>query len=97
MKLSEVEIRNKLSDIEKKIKGKNDFTRADIQTALNQLRGYGYSPEYKKEKLTEMIRRTGVKEIGIRTTYTPREGLKETDKTNDFLKDIYSYIGVIER
>lgn len=96
-KLTEIEIQNKFKNIEKKIKAKNNFTRADVQEALNKIRGYGFSPDYKKEKLKEMIERTGIKDIGIRTLYQPRGDLKEEDRTNDFLRDIYSYIGVIER
>jgi len=96
-KLTEIEIQNKFKDIENKIKAKNNFTRTDIQEALNGIKGYGYSPDYKKEKLKEMIGRTGVKVIGIRTLYEPRGNLKEEDKTMDFLKDIYSYSDVIER
>ena len=97
IKITEIEIQNKLKDIENKIKAKNNFTRADIQESLNKIRGYGFSPDYKKEKLSEMVTRTGIKDIGIRTIYTPREGLKEEDKTLAFLSDIYSYTGVIER
>jgi len=96
-KLTEIEIQNKFKDIENKIKAKNNFTRTDIQEALNGIKGYGFSPDYKKEKLKEMIGRTSVKVIGTRTILTPRDDLKEVDKTMDFLKDIYSYSGVIER
>ena len=97
VKLTEIEIQNKFKNIEKNIKGRNNFTRADIQEALNGIRGYGFSPDFKKEKLKEMIGRTGVRDIGFKTLYQPRGDLKEEDKTMDFLKDIYSYDGVIER
>ena len=96
-KLTEIEIQNKFKNIENRIKTKNNFTRADIQEALNGIRGYGFSPDFKKEKLKEMIGRTGIKDIGIRTIFEPRGNLKEVDKTMDFLKDIYSYSDVIER
>ena len=96
-KLTEIEIQNKFKNIEKNIKGRNNFTRADIQEALNEIRGQGFSPDYKKEKLKEMIGRTGVRDIGFKTLYQPRGDLKEEDKTMDFLKDIYSYDGVLER
>jgi hypothetical protein len=97
VKLTEIEIQNKHKDIENRIKARDNFTRTDIQEALDKIKGYGYSPDYKKEKLKEMILRTEVKDIGIRTIFEPRGNLKEEDKTFDFLNDIYSYIGVIER
>jgi len=95
-KLTDIEIQDKFKDIENRIKTGGNFTRTDIQEALDKIRGYGYSPDFKKQKLSEMIKRTNVKIVGIGTTYTLREDLKETDKTYDFLKDIYSYSGVIE-
>ena len=95
-KLTDIEIQDKFKNIENRIKTGGYFTRTDIQEALDKIRGYGYSPDFKKQKLSEMIKRTEVKIVGIRTTYTPREDLKEEDKTMDFLKDIYSYSGVIE-
>jgi len=95
-KLTDIEIQDKYKNIENRIKTGGNFTRTDIQESLDKIKGYGYSPDFKKQKLSEMIKRTGVRVIGIRTTYTPREDLKEEDKTMDFLKDIYSYSGVIE-
>jgi hypothetical protein len=95
--LTEAGIKIKLQDIESKIKQKNNFSREDVQTALNAIRGYGFSVDRKKEILKDMIARAGIKIIGLKTLYTPRQGLTETDKTLDFLSDIYSYHGVIER
>jgi len=95
--LTEAGIKIKLKDIESKIKQKNDFSREDVQIALDSIRGYGFSPYRKKEILKEMMVRIGIKIIGLKTLYTPRQGLTETDKTLDFLSDIYSYHGVIER
>lgn len=96
-KPTEIEIQNKFKDIEKRIRAKKTFTRADIQEALDKIKGQGYSPDYKKQKLSEMIGRTEVKIIGMKTVLEPRGNLEEVDKTNDFLKDIYSYSDVIER
>jgi len=96
-KLTDIEIQNKFKNIENRIKTGGYFTRTDIQESLNKIRGYGYSPDYKKEKLKEMIGRTGVRDIGFKTLYQPRGDLKEEDKTFNFLKDIYSYSDVIER
>jgi len=94
--ITDTEIEQRLLKIENKIKGKNDFSRDDVQKALNAIRGKGLRIEEKKEALKNMIGRTGVKNIGIKTLYTPRQGLKETDKTFEFLSDIKSYRGVLE-
>lgn len=94
--LSDLEIKNKLKPIEDKIKFRKDFTRTDIQNALNEIYGQGLSPDNKCQILKSMVGRTGIKKIGIRTVYKPREDLKEVDKTYDFIKDIYSYKGVLE-
>ena len=95
-KLSDLEIKNKLKNIEDKIKFKKNFTRTDIQNALDEIYGQGLSPSSKCQILKSMVDRTGIKDIGIRTVYKPRENLKEVDKTYDFIKDIYSYKGVLE-
>jgi len=95
-KLSAKQIEDKLKVIEDGIKLKKDFTRHDIQSALDMLRGYEYTIEEKKKQLREMILRSGVKKIGIKTSYAPREELTEEDKTFRFLDDILSYRGVIE-
>ena len=96
-KLTDIEIQDKFKNIENRIKTGGYFTRNDIQEALDKIKGYGYSPDFKKQKLSELIKRTNVKVIGIRTIFEPRGNLKEEDKTMDFLKDIFSYDGVIER
>jgi len=94
--ITDIEIEKRLKDIENTIKSKNDFSRADIQKALNRIKGKGMFISEKKIALRKMIGRTGVKDIGIRTTYTPRQGLKEEDKTLKFLDDIKSYRGILE-
>lgn len=96
-KLSDLEIERKLEPIAKKIKAKNDFSRADVQEALNRIYGQGLSPDRKKEILKKMIEGTGIKKIGLKTLYTPREDFREEDKTLKFLDDLYSYRGVVER
>jgi hypothetical protein len=97
MALTDIEIIEKLLPIEKRIRAKNDFSREDVQLSLNAIWGKGFSPDRKKQILKEMITRTGVKKIGIKTLYTPRAGLIEGDKTMDFLSDLMSYQGVKER
>ena len=95
--LNDIQVAEKLLPIEKRIRNMNNFSRADVQDSLNAIWGNGYSPDKKKEILKDMIARTGVKNIGIRTLYTPRAGLTEGDKTMDFLSDLMSYSGVKER
>lgn len=89
-------IQDKLKPVEKKIKAKMNFSREDVQLALNAIRGLGLSPDLKKQILTDLINGIGIKKIGIRTLYTPRIDLKEVDKTMEFLSDLYSYRGVVE-
>ncbi len=95
--ITDSEIVEKLKLMENKIKSKQNFSREDIQNCLNAVWGYGLSPNRKKEILKDMIVRTGVKKIGLKTLYTPRVGLVEGDKTLDFLSDLLSYRGVRER
>jgi len=96
IKPSNKQIEEKLKVIEGGIKLKKNFTRYDIQSALDLIAGYGYSVADKKNFLKELILRSGVKKIGIKTNWTPREDLEEEDKTLKFLDDILSYRGVIE-
>ena len=98
-RLSELEIRERLEPVTKRIKMQNNFSRADIQDCLNRLYGKGFSPERKKEILKKAIEGTGIKKIGLKTLYTPRadHSIGEEDKTLKFLDDIYSYRGVVER
>ena len=87
-----------LNKIEIRIKQKMDFSRADVQDALNRLRRRGVTPEQKAQFIKAMVLRSGVKKIGIKTLYTPRSDFppKEVDKTLDFLQDLYTYNGVNE-
>jgi hypothetical protein len=95
-KLDEAQIQQRLSKIEANIKMKNDFSREDIQNSINMLRYKGFSPERKRDILKQMIGRTGVKRIGLKTLYTPRadHSIGEEDKTLKFLDDLYSYRGI---
>ena len=94
--LTDLQIEDKLKSIENKIKSKNDFTREDIQNSLNAIWGNGFSVERKKEILTAMIKRSGVKIEGA--FYQPRiRSYGYGDKTYSFLSDIESYRGVRER
>ena len=95
-KLSNKQIELKLKDIEDIIKSRDDFTRYNIQSALDSIKGMGLNINDKKMILKKMIERSGVKKIGLKTSYEPRQELKEGDKTFKFLDDILSYRGVIE-
>jgi hypothetical protein len=95
--LSEAQITDKLKPIENKVKQRNNLYREDIQAMINTII-YNVS-SYKDlcKYLEDMVRRTGVKNVGIRTKYVPREGLYEVDKTLDFIKDLRTYLLVNER
>ena len=95
--LEEKQIETDLKDIENLITGKKSFTREDIQNALNKIYGKKHSPDKKKEILTALITRTGVKVKGIKNMYTPSEELSIEDKTFGFLNDLNSYQGFIEK
>jgi hypothetical protein len=96
-KLSDKQIEDKLKPIENRIKYNNNFTRADVQEMINSIIYHVESYDELKKHLEDMIIRTGVKKIGIRTMYTPRQGLTEEDKTLSFLKDLRSYQLIGER
>ncbi len=87
----------KLLDIEKRIKFNNSIKRQDIQDALDTIKGQGLSPDSKKAILKSMVERTGVKKINMVTVLKPREEVEEVDNTYAFVKDIFSYKGVIEK
>ncbi len=94
--LTDLQIEEKLKNIENKIKAKNDFTREDIQNSLNAIYGYGFSPADKKDILKAMIKRTNVKIEGV--FYTPRiRSMDYGDKTYSFLSDLETYRGIRER
>ena len=98
MKLTDIEIQKKIKPIEDKIKFGRAINREDIQNALDMIKGQGLSPDSKKAILKSMVGRTGVKKIGMVTNLVPRNDIMgEVDKTYDFLNDIYSYKGVIEK
>ncbi len=82
-----------LQDIENKIKSKNNLFREDVQNVLDRLKGKGYSLDFKKQSLIDLLTRTAIKKVGIRTLVTPRQNLEEIDKTFDFLDDLKSYNG----
>ena len=94
--LTNIEIINKLKPIESKIKAKNTFYREDIQLALNAIWGQGLSPDKKKEILSAMIGRTGVKIE--RSFYSSRiQNYEYGDRTYAFLDDLDTYRGIRER
>ena len=96
--LNNQEIEAKLKDIEVEIRNKNNFDRETIQRIINRIIYNVSSLEELKTHMTELIKtRAKIKIIGMKTFYTPREDLKETDKTLDFLSDIKSYMKVKER
>ena len=88
---------DELLDIEKRIKFNKCIERSDIQDALDMIKGQGLSPDSKKAILKSMVGRTGVKKINMVTVLKPREEVKEVDNTYAFIKDIFSYKGVIEK
>jgi hypothetical protein len=96
-KLTDKQIEDKLKPIENKIRNLNNLTRGDIQDMINTIIWYMESYDELKKYMEEMVVRTGVKNIGVRTTYTPRQGLKEEDKTLHFIKDLRTYRLIEER
>lgn len=95
--LEKKQIEQKLKDIENLLKSNNKITRKDIQNVLDRIKGYGYSPETKKEIIEELIIRTGIKLIKPKILTEPRRDTDIfEDATKNFLNDIYSYRGVIE-
>jgi len=87
----------RLKKVKNRIKAKNNFCRSDIQEAIDLIINDCQTYNKLKKTLQDMIKESGVKKIGIRTVYTPRDGLKEVDKTLEFIKDLRSYKGVEER
>lgn len=96
-KEKELLIESKLKSREVIMKSKNDFSREDIQLAINSILYDCESLDELKKSLEDVIKRTGIKKVGFKTTYTPREGLVEGEKTFGFLSDILTYIGVTKR
>ena len=95
--LEKKQIEQSLKDIETGIKGNKKITRKDVQDMFDRIKGYGYSPETKKEIIRDLIIRTGIKLIKPKILTEPRRDTDIfEDATKNFLNDIYSYRGVIE-
>ena len=80
-----------LQKVEDKLKSDRRLFREDIANCVNALKYKNMSVDEKKEAITDMIKRTGIKIIGHSTMYTPRTDWKEKDKTMDWLDDFESY------
>ncbi len=98
MKLSEQQIIDKLMPIEKRIKANpRKFSREHLNDAIQKILYDVESLDELIGSIKELTKRSGVKIIGIKTLYTPRQDSDEVDKTNDWIKDVFSYKGVKER
>jgi len=90
-------IEDKLKETEYKIKNNNKLNRTDIEKAINLIINDVSSLDELKEHLGDFIKRSGVREIGFKTYYSPRNDLVEEDRTLSFLDDIFSFRSVRER
>ena len=95
--LEDKQIETNLKDIENKIKDRKSITREDIQNALDKLKNQKINPDRKKEIITNLITRTFVKVKGIKNYFASDEDLSMVDKTYEFLNDLNSYSGFIEK
>ncbi|MFA5151501.1 MAG: hypothetical protein WC554_02960 [Clostridia bacterium] len=95
--LEDKQIETDLKDIESVMKNKKTLTREDIQKALDKIHGKKYSPEKKKEILKNLVIRTNVKVKGIQNYFSGSEELAIVDKTFNFLNDLESYNGFMEK
>ena len=98
MKISELDVISRLKPIENKIKSNpRKLSREDIQNAVNIIIWKTESFDELKDTLKKLVKRAGIKILGMKTLYTPREDLEETDKTYEFLSDLWTYRNVRER
>jgi microsomal dipeptidase-like Zn-dependent dipeptidase len=84
--------------VEKKIKANTKrFSREHLNMAIQSILYEVDSFDELIRHIKELTSRAGIKVIGMKTLYTPRGELEEVDKTNDWIKDVLSYDGVMER
>ncbi len=100
-KLSDVQIEQKLKDIENRIKNRNDIYRGDIQEIINRIIYDVSSLGELEEQIRKLIvDRAKIQKFGVKTFLTPRAGreeLYEKDITLKFISDLPSYLRVKER
>ena len=96
-KLTDKQIEDKLKPIENRVKSRNNLTRGDIQDMINTIIYNVDTYDNFKKYLEDMVVRSGVKHVGVKTTYTPRAGLYDVDKTLEFIKDLRTYRLVEDR
>lgn len=98
MILTDLQIIEKLLPIENKIKANpKRFSREHLNRAIQLILYNVESFDKLIQHISGLLKRAGVRLIGIKTLYTPRADLEEIDKTNDWIKDVLSYDGVRER
>ena len=99
MRITELQVINKLMPVEKKIKANpRKFSREHLNNAIQTILYDVESFDELIEQIKKLTVRSGVRVIGVRTLYTPRNDINDVvDKTNDWIKDVLSYPGVSER